>query len=189
MDRQLWQNIIEGDRLAYEKLYVDCFKRFYNYGKKFTGDIVLIEDSIQEVFLDIWSHKQKALNIESPDSYLFSSFRYILFKKIKLANNSIAVTEANAEPEFSVEQVIISREENKETEKKLSEALRSLTSRQREAIFLRFYEGLSYEEIAVVLNITVKASYKIMARSLLNLKEKLSFPFTALLLVFQLAAV
>ena len=187
MDKQSWQHIIEGDPSAYQAFYVDCFKRFFNYGKKFTSDTVLIEDSIQEVFLDIWTQKQKALHIESPGSYLFSSFRYTLFKKIKQANSSAAFTEGDGEPEFSVEQVIISREENREMQQKLQEALQSLTSRQREAIFLRFYEGLSYEEVATVLNITVKASYKIMARSLLSLKEKLSFPFTSVLWLLTLA--
>lgn len=185
MDRQSWQHIIEGDQEAYKKLYVDCFKRFYNYGKKFTNDTVLIEDCIQEVFLDVWHRKQKALRIESPEGYLFSAFRYILFKKIKQAANSSALQEEEAEPEFSIEQVIIWREENTATEQKLYEAMQALTSRQREAIFLRFYEGLSYEEIAVVLNITVKASYKIMARSLLSLKEKLSVSFAALLLLLK----
>lgn len=49
-------------------------------------------------------------------------------------------------------------------EKKISEQLQltisKLTARQKEAIFLRFYEQLSYEEIAEVMGITVKASYK-----------------------------
>jgi RNA polymerase sigma factor (sigma-70 family) len=56
---------------------------------------------------------------------------------------------------------------------KLKIAFEALTAHQREAIFLRFYQNLSYEEVAEVLNISIKATYKIMARSLSALKEKM----------------
>ncbi|MEJ7830747.1 MAG: sigma factor-like helix-turn-helix DNA-binding protein, partial [Segetibacter sp.] len=52
-------------------------------------------------------------------------------------------------------------------------ALKALTPHQREAIFLRFYQTLSYEEVAETLNISVKATYKIIARSLSALKESM----------------
>ena len=56
----------------------------------------------------------------------------------------------------------------------LPQASAKLTSRQREDIFLKFYEQLSYEEIADVMGISVKAGYKIMARSLDYLRKNLS---------------
>ncbi len=36
-----WENIINNDCAAYEKLYMDYFKKFYNYGKKFTQTLIL----------------------------------------------------------------------------------------------------------------------------------------------------
>jgi len=71
------------DQEAYKELYRFYFKKFYNYGKKFTTNNPLIEDTIQEVFLDIWSNRQKLLNVKSINSYFFSSFRYTLFRNIK----------------------------------------------------------------------------------------------------------
>jgi DNA-binding CsgD family transcriptional regulator len=46
---------------------------------------------------------------------------------------------------------------------------------------------LSYEEIAGIMGISVKASYKLMARSLLQLKNTLSVPVYLLLLGCLLA--
>ncbi len=69
-----WENIINNDRAAYSKFYIDYFKNFYNYGKKLTTDTSLIEDSIQEVFLDIWVKKQKLLHVNSINSYFFSAY-------------------------------------------------------------------------------------------------------------------
>lgn len=186
MDEQTWQNIIEGDRVAYAKLYADYFKKFYNYGRKFTIDNELIQDAIQEVFLIIWS-RRKTLKIKSFNSYFFSSFRFVLFKKIKQSKKVVQARQVENEPEFSIDYAIINKEINEELQQKLQSALENLTPRQREAIFLRFYEGLSYEEVAAVLNISVKATYKIMARSLLRLKDKIALPISVILMLLKLS--
>jgi RNA polymerase sigma factor (sigma-70 family) len=65
---------------------------------------------------------------------------------------------------------------------KVQEGLKALTSRQKEAIFLRFYEGLSFEEVATVLHISVKATYKIMARSLESLRNNITLSLANIIL-------
>ena len=185
MDQLIWQNIINGDKRAYENLYILYFKKFYNYGRKFTPDEVLIEDSIQELFLDIWTKKEKMLRVSAPNQYFFSSFRYLLFKKIRQSRRTVHSTEFMEEPEFAVDQAIVHTEAGQELRTALQAALQALTSRQREAIFLRFYEGLSYEEVAAVLNISIKATYKIMARSLESLKGHMPVSTSALLLLIK----
>lgn len=176
MDKSHLHHIFHTDPAAYAQWYKTYFEKLYNYGRKFTADTGLIEDCIQEVFLDIWKKKEKLSEIDSLNSYLFASFRYILLKKLKAVRH-IAVAEPFAEePDFYIEQKIIAGETDKAMQQKIQAAINTLTPRQREAIFLRFYEGLSYEEVAAVLDITTKATYKIMARSLLHLKEQLSYP-------------
>jgi RNA polymerase sigma factor (sigma-70 family) len=173
MEKQTWQAIIEGNREVYAGWYTAYFKKLFNYGRKFTIDTELIEDAIQELFLDIWQRREKLLSIESPNSYIIASFRYILFKKIKQSGKQ------NAEPLFDshamliVQDSTLNEHEHQELYRQLRNALDTLTPRQREAIYLRFYEKLSYEEVASVLNISVKATYKIMARALESLKDKM----------------
>lgn len=179
--------IVDVDK-DYESLYKTYFKKFFIYGRKFTADAQLVEDAIQEVFLDIWNKRQKAVEIQSPNSYYFSSFRFILFKKIKHGSQTFQLLQQEGEPEFSVEQKIIAGETTNEQFVKLNESLKTLTSRQKEAIFLRFYEGLPYEEVAAILNITVKATYKIMARSLAVLKENLTLSLANFLFLATLSS-
>ncbi len=189
MDKQTWQNIIDGDTEAYASIYTDYFKKLFNYGRKFTTDETLIEDSIQEMFLDIWRKKEKMLEVDSFNSYFFSSFRFILFRKIKNVGKTVQSNEFEDEPEFSSEYLLIKKESDRELQQSLQHALSELTPRQREAVFLRFYEGLSYEEVAAILNISVKATYKIMARSLLTLKEKMMLPLILIILLLRLGKV
>jgi RNA polymerase sigma factor (sigma-70 family) len=172
MDNPVFQHIMNGDIDAYSGLYKEYYKRFYNYGRKFTTDTNLIEDSIQEIFLDLWTRREQLSHVESPNFYLYSSFRYVLIKKIRQHDKMVFNQSAEEDVEFSAEHLIVSRELDEELQVKLQNAIKTLTGRQLEAIFLRFYENLSYPEVAAILNISVKATYKIVARSLLALKEK-----------------
>lgn len=173
MTKEDWENTINNHGGAYEKLYIDYFKKFYNYGKKFTANTSVIEDSIQEVFLDIWANKQKLLQVNSINSYFFSAFRYILLRKIKEEKKIVSSKEFETQPGFSIDYTLINKEVDNELQLKLRKALKALTPHQREAIFLRFYQTLSYEEVAEILNISVKATYKIIARSLSALKDSM----------------
>ena len=180
MDKKLLQYITGGDRLAYEQFYKDYFRIFYNYGRKFTSDTLLIEDSIQEVFLDIWRKRGRLSTVASPHAYFLTSFRYTLVRKIEQAAKTIQTNDFDESFSFMLEPAEYCREDGK----KLQTALRFLTSRQKEAVFLRFYEELPYEEVAAVMNITVKACYKIIARSLASLKENLSLVTAAICACF-----
>ena len=183
MDKTTLQQIAGGDRLAYELFYKNYFRKFCNYGRKFTADLLLIEDSIQEVFLDIWLKQDKLLTIASPPAYFLTSFRYTLLRKMEQASRTIQTNDFGENCLFFLEPAAV-ESFHKEGNKKIQTALQSLTSRQKEAVFLRFYEELSYEDVAAVMNITVKACYKIIARSLASLRDNLSLIATAVCAYF-----
>ena len=55
--------------------------------------------------------------------------------------------------------------------KKLEKAIKLLSSRQKEAIYLRFIRDLSYEEIGEVLGINYQSSKNLVSRTLIKLRE------------------
>jgi len=172
MKNNIWKNIADGDKEAYAELYELFFKKLYAYGRKFTTDKEVIEDSIQDVFYEIWDKRERIKTMDTPDGYFLSAFRYILLKRIKRNTTRLGEMQFSDELEFSFEHLKIALETQQELQNKLSFALTILTPRQREAIYLRFYMGLAYEEVARVLNITTKATYKIISRSLLSLRDQ-----------------
>ena len=181
-----WEHIEKGDKEAYSKAYIFYYKRLYNYGRKFTDNEVLLEDTIQEILMDLWRNKERLSSIEFPHTYLFTAFRYALFKKLKQQTMTLgpaAIPEI--EPEFGADHLIILNESDAALKQRLQTAIQNLTPRQREAIFLRFYENLSYEEVADALDISTKATYKIVARALLQLKQGLALPMLSLLLLLR----
>lgn len=186
MNKNLWANIAIGDKESYSEVYIFYYKKLYNYGKKITDDIAMIEDSINEVFIIIWTNRESLHKILSPQAYLFSSLRNNIFQKIRAAKLiRYSEEEQQTEVQFAIDSIIIQKETDVVLKASIEKALQQLTDRQREAIFLRFYEGLSYMEIAGIMNITVKATYKIMARALSELKEVLSIPTVLLFTILK----
>ncbi|MEO6683503.1 MAG: RNA polymerase sigma factor [Ginsengibacter sp.] len=148
--RNVWINIYQGDKASYEEVFVYYFGRYCNYGKKFTDNITLIEDAAQETMLAIWNKREVIPSIEKIAAYFYTSYRFILFNKLKQVKLTVGEDQIQDDPQFSIDQIIVKNELDAELKSRLKTALANLTDRQREAIFLKFYEGLSYDEIATL---------------------------------------
>lgn len=176
IDLAIWEACKEGDKNAYAHIYKLYYPGLFNYGCKFTSDAALIEDSIQEIFVRFWTNREKLAAVRELRSYLFVSFRHYLLKLLsqykKLQENVTSAEEDYAfELEISAEQQRVNAEELQQQMHVLTNAMRRLTPRQKEAVFFRFYENMSYEEIAGILNISVKATYKLVARAIIMLRN------------------
>ncbi|MBB5621721.1 RNA polymerase sigma factor (sigma-70 family) [Pedobacter cryoconitis] len=175
--KQHWLLLKNGNAAALESLYKLYANSLYNYGSKFSLDKDLIKECIQELFVNIWTRRDFISNPADVKNYLFKSFRLSVFKKISLLQKHQEYVETEDYPfsiTLSMEDIIVEGEKKEELKKRLEPALQKLTDRQKEAVFLKFYENLSYDEIAGVMGISVKATYKLMARSMEFLRENLS---------------
>lgn len=169
-----WKDFVSGDKTAYATVYRLYYPRLMAYGRKFTPEVSVIEDCIQEMFVQFWMNRSRLKGVQSMRSYLFVSFRRsLLSAKAQVGQQtdaSLSPEEDAFSIEVSVEQVMISREQIYECKVNLDAALNKLTDRQKEAIFLMFYANMRYEEIARVLQISTKATYKLMARAIGELR-------------------
>lgn len=173
-EQELWKSYQKGDDRALSSIYSIYFDHLYNYGFRFTRDATLIEDCIQELFIKLIRNRQNLSLPVSVKAYLFRSFRsYIVDKIEQLRKRPLA--EMNEMVDFNLElnqeATLISTEEADELQEKMKTALEQLTPRQREAIFLKYQEGLSYPEIAAMLSLTQKATYKLVGRAIQTLRE------------------
>ncbi|CAN5845413.1 sigma-70 family RNA polymerase sigma factor [soil metagenome] len=174
----VWSSFKSGDKEAYALLYETYFSRLYNYGYKFTKDQLLVEDAIQDLFVKLWQHRESLGCPASVTNYLYKSLRGILFNKLTRGDAAFQHPANLEDYRFEVvpspEADLIQSRLADDRREQLAKALAALTPRQREAIFLKFYEGLSYEEVADIMAVTVKAVYKITARALVTLKSSLT---------------
>jgi RNA polymerase sigma factor (sigma-70 family) len=175
-EQELWDTFLAGDDKSLEIIYRRYFDELYNYGNKWLNDISLTEDSIQDLFVKLLRTRQNLSATTSIKYYLFRAFRSIVLDKLKAKNKTGYIDEAGKTLfvfELSPEKNMIMQEEMNALQQRLSAALDALTPRQREAIFLRYIEGFSYEQVAAMMDLTTKGTYKLMARAIDALKEQL----------------
>lgn len=181
----LWRDVKEGDVRAFETIYRNYIQLTYNYGRKITSDEELVRDCIQDLFTDIWKNREKLGNIVSIRYYLYASIRRrIIRKRQQRARHFIDTpfsSEYSSEPEVSYEEELISQERWNEQRESLQNGLKALNRKQREAIELKFYKNLSYQEVADKMSLTVTNVYKIISRGL-KVMEQHTHKATPLLL-------
>jgi RNA polymerase sigma factor (sigma-70 family) len=172
---QLWDEFQRGDVEAYTELYNIFTSQLYCYGMKFTNDSTLVEDSIHDLFCTLWTSRERLSQPLSVRNYLYKSLRTSIFKK--LTRNSLFLVEEavlDFHFELSVDEKLTYNEQILHIQKKVEQALKKLTSRQREIIYYRFYQNLGFDEIADIMDMQVRATYKLTARALEVLRHSIS---------------
>jgi RNA polymerase sigma factor (sigma-70 family) len=175
-EAELWKFIAKGNQEAFGHIYCAYSKDLYKYGLKITQDAELIEDVIQDVYVHIWELRKSISIQKSIKFYLFSSFRRELIKRIN-ANQKTETLEdyhSNISWQASVEEVLLENQITLESSSKITRALENLSARQKEAIFLRYIQELSYEDISSLMNIQVPSLYNLIFKGMRTMKEFLS---------------
>ena len=187
IDLNTWNAFRNGDKQAYSVIFRKYYVRLFEYGCRFTKNHAHVEDAIQEVLTTFWMQRQKLLGVEAMESYLFVSFRNRLTRSLaahQFKSQLFTGDEYAFDFELSIDQVMINAERLYEQQINLRSALETLTARQKEAIYFKYYENLSYKQIADILNISTKATYKLVGRAITELRmvyqQKLATFFLAI---------
>lgn len=185
-----WQAFKKGDKQAFARIYRSYVSQLLNYGYKVTSDRTLIEDSIQDLFFELWQNKARLSDTTSIRFYLFKALRYKIVRNVK-ANEWFMTEYLESQEEndvdFSHERYLIELEVQSSQVTHLKELIRKLPQRQQEAVNLRYYHDFSNEEIAHIMGVNYQSACKFIYTALKNLKSnlQLSSVSSAFLLLFS----
>ncbi|MEX6686949.1 sigma-70 family RNA polymerase sigma factor [Danxiaibacter flavus] len=163
----------QGEESALSALMKEFYNDLYNYAYKFAKDDALVKDAIQEVFIDLWQRRHNADKIVSIRFYLLKAIKNTVLKSIEKRKRFLGesdVEPAAFESVFDVEKIIIERQVSEEQAARLRLLLEQLSARQREIIYLTFYQQLTAGEIALLMNINKQSVYNLLHESLQKLR-------------------
>ncbi len=175
-DRDIWDQFKMGDNEALSLIYSESAKKLYLFGLKLTPNHTVIEDSIQDLFSDLVRTRKQLGNTDNIHFYLLKSFKRKLQRQLQKEKR---YNLRNCEEDFvfditySAENEIIIKETADLKLQSLHKALHELTSRQKEAIYLRFTEELEYKEIAEIMEMSIESCRNLIFRAIKSLKESL----------------
>ncbi|MES2276736.1 MAG: sigma-70 family RNA polymerase sigma factor [Bacteroidota bacterium] len=175
----LWKSFLLGDATAFEQLIAQHFRHLVNYGTKFTDDKELVKDTIQELFIRFWDKRANLSDDVNPRAYLTASLRRALHRKIQSLSRfqnfaDVENTSDLFEMELSVEARLIEKEYGKNIAIKIAQNLEALPKRQKEVVYLKFFQELSRDEISEIMGISAQTVSNLLQMAIKNLRTKIS---------------
>lgn len=178
-----WKLLVEGEK---QGLYT-CFNLFYDdlyrFGLSLYRDPELIKESIQNLFIELWAIRDKLADVGNIQQYVFTIYKRIIYKThqksfINDPDNNLPLEDAEQEEVLTVrsyESILIASQEDEYLKKRLKYALEKLTPRQKEIILMRYFECLSFKDIAHKTLLTERTVYNTLHNAISALRENLLF--------------
>lgn len=174
-----WRKLIQGEQESFQYFYVKYVDDLFSFGMKFLQEEEAVKDAIHDLFLDLYIYRKK-LSLEVNVKYylLFSLKRKLIANKkqsvFKLGGNTGTVYFPK-EFQHSQEEDYIDRESHAAFQEVFKVEINALSERQKEAIYLKYSQDLSYEEIASIMGVNVATCRTLIYRAIKQLRSKIKF--------------
>ncbi len=168
----LVKQMMTGDRESFNRIFRRSYKPLMRFCYRFVTDEDVAAEIVQDLFVKLWTNREK-LNINTSfDSYMMSSVRNAAYTYINRerahqeVHQMMVVQEADeADPSEQLQ--------SNNLEDTYQKVLAAMPEKRREVFLASRIEGLKYAEIADKLNISQKTVEAHMGAAIKQLKEGL----------------
>lgn len=179
-DEALLSSSLEGNSVAFDLLVDRYYDRLYGYLLRFLKDPEMAEDLLQETFLRVWRKRGEFKHIASFSTWIYTIAgnlarsewrRRKRWRMLRLgpgktdSDPDIELPDPKAWPDRTVE--------NRLAVGALIDAINRLPERYREVVILRDMQGMTYEEIAGIVQVPVGTVKSRLNRGRLLLQSKM----------------
>lgn len=167
----------ESDRASFKKIFSTYYKRLHGFARNYVQNRQEAEDIVQNVFLRIWAQRETWDPPGTLKSYLFSAVRN---ESLNVIRHKQVVYDAEEEVTRlfrELKKQNFAEKDSPEVEelrKNIQCGIDKLPARCREIFVLNRRSGLTYSEIAGILDISVNTVGTQMGRALKYLRAHLS---------------
>jgi RNA polymerase sigma factor (sigma-70 family) len=174
-DSALWSSIKMGDEKAFSTLFKKYYPHLIRYGNSFIPFPERVQDCVQDVFTDIWIYRNKLNNDVVVKAYLLSSARKRIARSQErdhIFRKSISMDSVNFLFDFSIEHNLIADETTAAKVSHINKLINNLPARQKEALYLRYNQGLTVDQVADILDVNYQSANNLLHRALLSLRKE-----------------
>lgn len=161
----------------FEQVFKDNWELMYQSAYSKIGDQSIVEDILQEIFIDIWQRRESLLIKSGVKGYLLTAVKYQVMKHF----DELEKSRANSLPESFYEDDVFAFEE---LYKEIEIAVEMLPPRAQLVFRMSRLEGYSVDEIAEKLTISPQTVHNQLSKSLKILRGELKHLAPALAVYF-----
>jgi RNA polymerase sigma factor (sigma-70 family) len=187
-DEILWQRLKSGDELAFSALFERYYRSLINYGNSLSAYPERVQDCVQDVFVNVWLYRNNLSDNVVAKAYLLSSVRKRiarLHERDTIFRQTAPLDAVQFSLDFSIEDQLIADEETSAQVSQLNRLINALPPRQKEALYLRYHQGLTIEQIGEMLDINHQSVSNLLHRCIQHLRKEWKGDLTLLFLLFS----
>ncbi|NJD21707.1 MAG: RNA polymerase sigma-70 factor [Melioribacter sp.] len=175
------EKIREGDKAAFKKLFEEYYPKLFWFVNRYLMSKEIADDVVKELFIELWQRKDRFVIQSSLNAYLYASARNRAFNYLRSKQSKEKYLTIRSMEDEELNIITSSTKTPSEVleQKELSEAVQSavelLPGRTKLVFTLHRDDGLTYAEIAQVLEISAKTVENQMARAFKILRSRLSY--------------
>jgi RNA polymerase sigma-70 factor, ECF subfamily len=173
----LFQQIVHGDKKAFDQLFLSNYKRLCSFANTFLNDSYEAEEAVQKMFVRLWENRKKLIIPENPKAFLFKS---VYHESMKILRHKTTHSKHITDYFRNLRPADEERTNYSYFLPHLNKAVEKLPDKCRQIFILYKMEGLTQKEIANYLEISVKSVENQVAIAILKLREELK-PYLHLL--------
>jgi len=172
----------EGDAIAFEQLIASYQARLLRILQHTVGSESVAEDLVQDVFLRVWRARKSYQPTAKFNTWLFHIAHNVASNAIRDRQRrkeyQVTSDQSGSSASLPLEQMAMAstgsmpvrKLDRVERAEIVRTAVEALNERQRMALLLSRFEGLSYQEIAQSMELSVQAVKSLLSRARVNLK-------------------
>lgn len=179
-DDQLMLLAAGGSQAAFEVLVGRTLPKLTKYCARFVGCASIAEELAQEILLEVWLRRSQYRPAGKFTVFLFTLARHRCLNRLRddqrrHARDQHAQPDGlnqGATPPGQLDALL-----EQERQRRLRQALLTLSPKLREAVLLRFDQGLDYPEVARILGCSESTTRSRVRLAMQSLREELSGGF------------
>lgn len=184
LDASLWNDFLAGSNQAFERIFLAHYDDLFRYGVRLAGDEEVVKDCIQNLFQRLWQRRKALGAVGEIKPYLFIALRHHITDELRAQQRRTALQSGylgEVEGQYSPEDFLIAQQLTSAQQAQLLAALKQLSNRHREALYLRFFDGFSYERISEMMNLHQQSVRNLVHQAIKQLRLVLPHPLLLLL--------
>jgi RNA polymerase sigma factor (sigma-70 family) len=171
-EQRLWEAFITGNEEAFKQLFNRYVDNLFVFGMNFTDDEEMVKDCVQDLFVKLYTDRNNLPSVSNVRAYLFNALKNNLLIKKRNMVEFCAIEDLEMEKfESSPESLLIDEETMREQKSEVDRLFLEITPRQREVLYYRYVEELSYEEICTLMNMNYQSVRNLLHRTMAKLRN------------------
>lgn len=154
-DQLLTTNLRTGDHVAFKELYGKYHQLLYGVACKYLKDSTMAEDAVHEVFVKLWLYREQLDPEQGVKNFLFKCLKFHVLNVIRDQQRALTKQQgftqlapaSHEEPEHAIL--------FNDYKRAMEQAIEKLSPRKKDIFRLRTVEGLTNEQIAAKLGISI----------------------------------